>query len=219
MSLEFGMSLSPRVTHECSLRHELRHECLITLEQRHEVQNHLFTTRMELLEALRGERYTPKAQCPRCHRELTSLEIISGFNQDPNDFTTRCSGCSHRFEPIIICFGKGSSVELPFYCSNQCLSRLGEAQHLAPDALSRKEPAIFRSVIIHHGTLKAAFKKIGIDYAFEEILDWQSKIMPFLGRMPDTVIAECSGISAKRVGTIRRKQKIKRFFARSALSE
>lgn len=219
MSLEFGMSLSPRVTQECSLRHELRHECRITLEQRHEIQNHLFATRMELLEALRDEKYTPKAQCPSCFRKLTPAEIISGFNRDPNDFTTRCSACSHRFEPKIICFGRGSSVELPFYCSSQALSRLGEIQHLAPDALSRKEPAIFRSVIIHHGTIKAAFKEIGIDYAFDEVLDWQGKIMPFLGRLSDTVIAKCTGASVKVIRRMRKNQKINRFFARSVLSE
>ena len=219
MSLGFGMSLSHSMRQEHCLRHELRQECRLTLEQRHEVANYLFTARMGVIEALRDEKYTPKAQCPSCFRKLTPAEIISGFNQDPNDFTTRCSACSHRFEPKIICFGNGSSVVLPFYCSSQVLCRLSEMKHIAPDALSRKEPAIYRSAVVHHGSLKSAFKIVGINYAFDEILDWQGKIMPFLGKLPDTVIAKCAGSSVRVIRRMRKNQKIKRFFARSVLSE
>lgn len=175
--------------------------------------------RLELVEQLGGERYEPKAHCPTCDRELTPAEIIKGFSRDVNDFDTTCSGCGHRFQPTIICFGQGTKVELPFFCDCQTLNKMEGLQHLSPQELSRLHPAIYRSAIVHHGGLKSAFARINIDYPFQEIHDWKSKVTPFLGRMQDTIIAECCQVPASAIRALRKKLKIPRYTLKVSLSE
>lgn len=169
------------------------------------IQTQALQIRLQLIEALRGEKYAPEAVCPRCSRRMTPLEIITGFNRDPNDFNTTCSGCAYRFPPKLMHHSRMSRTELPFYCDVQTQAKLPGLETMDPEEFARKEPAIFHSAVVHNGTLKAAFAEIGIVYAFEEIVDPEKKIEPFLGELPDTIIAEVSGLSVDVIGKLRRK--------------
>jgi hypothetical protein len=71
-------------------------------------------------------------------------------------------------------------------------------------------PAIYRSAIMHHGGIRQAFEKVGIQYTFEEISDWKNKICPFLGRLTDTIIAECVDVPVSTIRAIRRKLGVSR---------
>lgn len=210
-----GMSFG----HEMRQTQRIAQSLRLSPELRQNIQGHVFALRMELIQQLRDEQYTPAGVCPSCRRELTPVEIIRGFNQDPNDFTTRCSGCGTRFEPVLVCFGNGVRVELPFYCGSQTLAQMRGLETLRPEEFAREYPAIYRSAIVHHGGVRRAFEKLGIRYAFEEISDWKNKIQPFLGRLPDTVIAKCVDVSAGAIGTMRRKLGIERYALRAALDE
>ena len=191
----------------------------LTQEQRLKVAQLSFSLRLQLVGALRDEEYEPKARCPECLRELTPLEIIKGFNQDPNDFTTCCTKCGHRFAPKLICFGDGSRIEIPFYCDTQTVSQLRGKEGLNPEQLLKEIPGVYRSAIVHYGNIKRAFEKIGINYMFDEISDWRSKVMPFLGRMPDTIIADCVNASVNAIRAMRRKLGISRYTLSKALEE
>ncbi len=207
--MSFGMMLTQRLAQSLHL----------SQEQRIQLQQFSFSLRMDLIQELRGERYEPKATCPRCSREMTPVEIIKGFNQDPNDFTTCCSACGHRFEPTLICLGDGTEIRIPFYCDAQTLAKLRGRENLSPEQISRELPGAYRSAIIHHGSIRRAFEKLGIQYLHEEISDWKSKIQPFLGRMPDTIIADCVDASVHVIRTMRRKLGISRYTLRKALEE
>ena len=191
----------------------------LTQEQRLKVSQLSFSLRLQLIGELRSERYKPQASCPNCLRKLTPVEIIKGFNQDPNDFTTCCTNCGHRFAPILICFNDEIQIELPFYCDVQTLSKLPGKEELSPEQLLREYPGLYRSAIIHHGCIRRAFEKIGVKYVFEEISDWKSKILPFLGRMPDTIIADCVDASVAKIRAIRHKLGISRYTLRKALED
>src|SRR3989344_8924074 len=104
------------------LRQELRQR--LTYEQRCILVERIFSRRLALIGALRDGTYSPRGACPRCERVLKPLEIISGFNRDPQDYTTRCTGCSHRFEPQLVCALGRSRVELAFYCPSQTLAQM-----------------------------------------------------------------------------------------------
>jgi hypothetical protein len=110
-------------------------------------------------------------------------------------------------------------IELPFYCDCQTLAQLHGKEMLQPEQFAREHPAIYRSAIIHHGGIRRAFEKIGIQYVFEEIGDWKNKIRPFLGCLPDTIIAECVDVSVGTIRTIRRKLGVSRCTSRKMLAE
>jgi hypothetical protein len=80
-----------------------------------------------------------------------------------------------------------------------------------PEEVRREHPAIYYSARCHFGTLKNAFARINIDYAFDEAtVNWQQKVSPFLGQLADTVIAGCVGVSVGKVRALRRERKIPR---------
>ena len=209
------MGLSMRISH----RLETRQSLSLTLEQRLSIRNYLFEMQMALVGALHGERYETNGTCPKCRRQLTTGEILRGFNRDPNDFTTRCTKCGDRFEPQLIAFTNGARIELPFYCDNQVLAQLGKHKNLSPEILAQKHPAIYRSAIVHHGSISAAFQKAGIKYNFDETLDWKNKIAGFLGKLPDTVIAKCARVAVYKIRAMRRQMRIPRFTTKVAMAE
>lgn len=191
----------------------------LTRMQQAQVQAQSLRLRMSLIMELHGEQYEPKAECPRCKRELTAVEIIAGFNQDTQDFTTCCTCCGERFSPKLVCFRDGSSIQLPFFCGVQTLAQMRGKELLSPEQFLRDAPAIYRSAIVHYGSLRSAFGEIGIQYAFEDMNDWKNKIIPFIGRLPDTVIAKHVNVSARIISGIRRKLGVLRYSARKALDE
>jgi hypothetical protein len=90
---------------------------------------------------------------------------------------------------------------------------------MEPEQIARDNPAIYRSAIFHHGNLKNAFKAIGIEYTLEKAVDWENRIGPFLGRLPDTLIAHTAGISVRRVSAMRKRMNVPKYSARLALEE
>ncbi len=183
----------------------------LTLAQRLETRHAL---RLELLQTLHGAHGKPDATCPKCHHRLTTIEILRGFGDSPNDFTTRCplESCAIRFEARLHCYiGTSglSRVEMLFYCPSQTTHRLTpELSRLSPDEFRIQAPSLYFSALTHFGTLKRAFEEVRLVYTYLEIRDWKNKVISFLGQLPDPVIAECVGVSTARVRSLRRKHGI-----------
>lgn len=202
------------------LRQELRTKLRLTQEQRLVIENRLLVVQIQLVGALRGERYEPRATCPECSKVLTPIEIINGFNQEPTDFTTCCPKCQCRFAPCVISFGRASSIELPFYCSAQALDQLRGKQLMTPAELSKHHPAVYRSAIIHHSTITKAFRLIDVEYPFPEVGSWKNKVRPFLGQLSDKAIAGCVEVSPKTIAQMRKESGIEPFnWRRTPLEE
>ncbi len=208
---------------EVSLSQSLRNMQRITLslnvEQRIYIQQAQLQMRLDLVEALRGDKYEPQATCPKCSCKMTALEIIKGFLPDPDDFTTACSGCGNRFQPKLICHGRYSNIELPFFCAAQTLPKLFGKEGLSPEEMLKEHPAIYHSAVVHFGGLTQAFERIGKKYSFTEINknNWRDKVGPFLGHLSDKIIAECAGVSVNLVGKLRRSRGISRYTIRQEL--
>ena len=194
-----------------SQRQEQRQEQRFTLEQRLQIANAMFTLRMDLMEAVNGERFEPRAVCPQCEYSLAPTEILNGFNQDPTDYQTTCPKCRRRFEPRLRRFERAGSTEVPFYCPTQTLAQLRSCQPLPFEEFRRQYPAVCHSAKVHFGTLTNAFKKIGILYTQDENRDWKEKIVGYLGKLPDTVIAKCVNASARTIRILRKKHRIPSF--------
>lgn len=175
-------------------------------------QGYRLELRLQLIHALRGEEYLLASKCPDCSAELEPIDIIRGFNKNPSDFTTGCPQCGKRFEPRVVCFDHGERIEFDLYCNAQMLATLPGKEHLSPEQFAREYPGIYRSAIVHHGSIHTAFATIGIAYEWsEERHGWENKIMSFLGELPDTVIARCSGVPVSRIRETRHRLGIARY--------
>ena len=196
--MTMGMSFS------MGQRMETRQE--MTLEQRQLiVQSQIISLRFELIGLIHGEeRYHPEAKCPKCLRELTPLEILKGFSSDPNDFNTTCTSCQHRFQPLLVWSNQSTRISMSFYCDIQTQEQLRGLENLSPDQLKKEHGEVYHSAIAHHGMIRNAFAAMGVTYPFDEVADIKQKVEPFLGRLPDTVIAELSGV---KVNVVRRMRK------------
>jgi len=209
----YGMGMSMGLSQSLHIEMTQR----LTMEQSIIIQQRMFRLRMELIHTIRDERYLPIARCPSCQKNLTPINIMKGFNRNPSDFTTKCPRCKNRFLPSLICTTEGLSITLPFFCPCQVLDQLQGKETLHPDKLAREHPAIYRSAIVHHGSIRNAFKKIGAEYLFEDISDWKQKIKPFLGKLPDSQVARCVNASASSIRLMRMKLKIKKFSRKKLL--
>jgi hypothetical protein len=182
------------------------------LEQKAVAKQALLGRRFDFVGAIYGGNYKPEAKCPACGRSLTPIEIMQGFRNDPLDYTTECTSCHGRFAPKIVWRDSDiSCVELPFYCSEQVLARLEGLAGKTPDQIQKDHAAIYHSVLIHHGNLRRAFQRIGIQYPYENVMDWQEKVRDFLGKLPDTVVASVVDLPVRKIRNLRKSFDIQPF--------
>lgn len=193
---------------------ETRQSYRLTHAQTQEFGQHLLQMRLNLIEALYGEQYTPKASCPKCSHPLSGYEILKGFNSDPNDFLTTCPECWHRFPARIHQRTAGGYAEIAFYCPAQTLAQLPDLVDVPLDAFRTLHAEVYHSAVVHFGGLKQAFAKIGCAYAHTTDLDWQNVVRPYLGKLPDTVIAELASAPLSMVRKLRKNAGIRPFSKR-----
>ncbi len=209
MEMRQGFSMRQSVEQ----KHHLDQGVRLTYEQRLRAETLQLSLQRDLVEEIHGRRFVPKAECGKCGHELSDMEIMNGFNQDPSDFTTACPKCQSRFFPTLFSSGVGS-ITTPYYCPMQTLDQLVALKEMRPDYFRVHALAIYNSAIIHFGGLAQAFKRIGIIYAFEEKTEWMNKVITFLGKMPDTVIAGLVHTSAYQIRKLRKAHHIERYHFR-----
>jgi hypothetical protein len=206
--MSFGMRLSPRLAQKLETR--------LTQKQKLAVANQIAGLRIALVSALWGVKYEPQAKCPRCDRRLTPLEILKGFNDNPQDRTTQCPNkkCNYRFHANL----DSGGIQLQMYCPTQTLDALLGRQYMSPEEIQKWNPSLYHSAIVNFGSLKNAFARNSVKYEREELPPWHDRVMPFLGKLSDKMIGEVVGVSANIIGAIRRSYKIPAF-KKSALAD
>lgn len=177
-----------------------------------QVRKIIITNEQELLikdlflAELRGEKYVPANNCPVCEYNLAPFEILSGFLDNVDDFTTVCPKCRHRFPASLKHYRYGSEATLPFLCSSQSLHQLESVdENLDPKEIKKIYPSLYHSLLYHFGTIRGAFAQIGIKYAHDEVKGWEKKIKAYLGKLPDYVIASFVGVSTYKIMRMRSK--------------
>jgi len=200
-----------------SQRPELRQELAIEvrLEQRVLHQLRLAQCRLELVAAIHDRSYVPVAHCPNCGHDLNLLEILKGFNADPQDRTTKCPECQTRFPCHLTAALGEARVDVAFFCAAQTrwfLRTTSGANLLTPEEMEKTHPAYYHSAIAHFGSLTAAFKLENLHYSFvelppEEIL--RQRITPFFGKLADRTIARVTGVPQAKIQSWRMKAKKK----------
>ncbi len=194
---------------------ELKQEQRLTHEQKMMIDMSQLQLRRDVVEALYGEKFSPRATCPVCNHALTDFEIMKGFRTDPTDYTTKCPKCRKRFLARLHRSTKSGWIEMAFYCPSQTLGKLKDMTSVSLADFQSINREIYNSAIIHFGGLKQAFKQIGLTYKHEADLDWKNRIGLFLGKMPDTVIAELVFVSTATVSKVRRERGIRAYNKRT----
>ena len=113
-----AMSFRPTLSHSMAL------EARLTMTQRIAVDTAQLQRRRDLIEAVHGDKFDPRAVCEACQRPLTDYEIMQGFKDDPRDYTTECPGCKHRFAPRLHRSTGSGFIEVAFYCPSQTLDQM-----------------------------------------------------------------------------------------------
>ena len=175
-------------------------------------QDLVLAERIALIAELHGrDRFTPRAACPQCGHELSVSEILKGFVEDPLDRNTTCPNCEHRFLARFVSKSLASSIEIMLLCKSQTLYDLGRAEMREMMEMERENASLYHSALFHFGTLTSAYAAIGITYPYDEVFDVRKKVELFLGCMPDTIIAEISGLSRHVIFRMRKKERIAAF--------
>lgn len=189
-------------------------EIRLTTEQRQELKHQQAQILLELAQAIHDYTYQELADCPDCGHRLSPREILEGFLPSPTDTTTMCPKCQCRFQPLLIAAaGHGSSVQVNFLCPDQALHALTGLGNQTPEMIQRNNASAYQSTLVHFGSLRAAFARLGITYTLEDLQMWKVKVIPFLGQLPDSVIAGIVGVSHTTIGNMRKRCGIPRFRA------
>lgn len=182
----------------------------LTQSQKLAVTNYIIGLRIDLVGSLAGVKYYPENSCPTCHRVLKLSEILKGYNNDPKDLRTTCPKCKERFVAKL----RSNTAELRWYCPNQALSALqegGSREMLKPEEILQWNDSVYHSLLTHFGSVTNAFKKLGITYTHGEVPNWHSRVRPFLGKLPDTVIAQIVGVNRNIINALRKSFSINAF--------
>jgi len=85
--------------------------------------------------------------------------------------------------------------------------------NLNTEEFRKQYPALYHSATYHFGSLKKAFAEAGLKYCFSEPKHpkWENKVKPFLGRMPDTIIASAVGVTKSKIRKLRQRLDIKAY--------
>ncbi|MFA6537385.1 MAG: hypothetical protein WCT18_03215 [Patescibacteria group bacterium] len=176
------------------------------LEKKLKQETALLQMRLALIESVNGVKYEPKSKCPRCGKELTHLEIMNGFLQDVNDFTTECPKCKTRMRAYLHA-KKGSSgmIEIAMYCPMQTIERLRGKDNLTEEEIEKENLGVYSSAIVNFGSLKNAFATFGVNYLKSTPkVSWQEKVRDFLGYISDVEISKIVGVHRNAIGAYRR---------------
>ncbi len=209
-----GMTMAPRMEHKIETSHRL------SMTQSHMIQLEMLNRRRNLAAAVSGTKYEPKGTCPRCAYKLNHLEILKGFLPDPLDITTKCPRCEERFKPKLYAdVNLAGRSELAYLCPEQTLAQISGWHELSPREIEQKSTAAYHSAMVNFGSLKAAFEKLGVKYKLETNSSWSDRVLPFLGELPDSVIAQYAGVSRSTIRRLRVRKGVKAFKYRSVLDE
>ncbi len=168
----------------------------------------------ELVEAITGKKFTISCVCRNttCAHSYTEWEIVNWFDVD--GFTVECPKCGWHSEPrLTVDFGDGGNrkrIECQLYGPGLVLERLPVVLKSPPWDFAEYS-AICNSAVVHFGGLKQACAQLGIERSFGPGPDWRDRIDPFLGRLPDTVMARLLDTSPRFMRRWRRNQRIAPF--------
>lgn len=181
MGMGMGMSLSIGMYQRLEQRMELSQACIdgsIAARRANATRG-----RVMLLRGLQGLDMAPSATCPHCRYHLSLMDIFLGFRRDdPDNTDTECPGCHRRFGAEVSVQGvvghrtvTGSEPGLSemirlhrFLCPPQTLARLPDVAGWEPDKIRVDNPGVFYSAFAHFGSLHTAFRRIPLQYPFEE---------------------------------------------------
>lgn len=209
--------LSLSLSMSCTQRLEQRQ--VLSLQQRLQIEAKQLQIREDLVSAFRGENFRPSSVCSGCGHRLTTLEILAGFTNEVTDYMTTCPRCKTRIRAVMKASSAVGSTEILLYCAAQTIDQLQHRPMMVPDEFRKEYAAAYYSALYHFGSLRGAYKKANMDYPHQEKVDWREKAVPFLGKLPDKVIASYADVPSYEVSKLRKSLGIGRFYKTNLLDD
>ncbi len=178
-------------------------------EERQRVDSHQFALCQDLREAIGESEFFPQTACPSpgCLGMADPVQSLEWIRAGMPETPVRCLVCT---APILLRpylrragFFAGSAMELPLYRAEEALERLQVQAETPFSTLRSEHGGLYHSTILQFGGLREGFARIGVAYADAVALDWRVQVEPFLGALPDAVIARIVGAP---VGEIRKRR-------------
>lgn len=208
------MSMGFTLQQELTLKHTTR----LSAKLRAEVEQVLSLRLGMLVDVWREYRYEPRAICPGCSHPLTLTQIEAGFSDSPTNHAVKCPLCCSPFYAELVSKTKtGHIVAGHYYCKQQTLHEIREHSAKSPSDFEAKMKDIYLSALRHFGSLKTAFRQLGVKYDFTETPKWKEVAREFVGKLPDTVIAKELEVPARIIRRFRNSLGVSRFVKRDAL--
>ncbi|HYF04796.1 MAG TPA: hypothetical protein VEA59_01345 [Patescibacteria group bacterium] len=182
----------------------------LVVRQMLNVEQALKLKQAELIAAVRGVTYQPRAICPACNTVLNREQIDAGFLRSRTNLTTKCV-CGHRFIPSLASRNELGNMLTDYYCSLQARAALEGLHKSPPEIIAKKNPSAYHSAILHFGSMRAMYRLDGLQYAHREVPQWHSAVAPFLGKAPDQMIADVVGVPVGVITRMRRQARQKPF--------
>lgn len=180
--------------------------------------------RFELCEAVGKSGFVPHGPCMNlgCPGQPAPPDAVREWVcREGADPPVCCSACGLpvdrrlRFEGFL----PGCSVETRFYGPAETGQRLLAEKDTPFRLLRHDHLGLYHSAISHFGGLRQAFDYLGAVYGDAAQLDWRAQVGDFLGKLPDTVIAEVVGASVADIRRRRQQAGQPPFTRRRALEE
>lgn len=171
----------------------------LTQEQVLALDNHID----ELTEKMKKELtpgYIEIAKCPMCGLEMNKSQRILSYTTDPTNIKTRCFRC-RSFYQAYIQLGENRYV---LYAKKHIIFRLRDLWSKTPEEICKIHPSFYHSCIYNYGNLTKAFQSAKIKYTFVENEEWKEKVIQFLGKLTDKVIADVVGVEPAIISKMRR---------------
>jgi hypothetical protein len=192
---------------------------IFTPKERRSIQRAIFTARLELIGKVYNLPFTLQTKCDLCARTMPALDVISAMMCDLATGTVPCTTTRHtrigRVQPFLTVRER----TLPLGSVKYFKENLTVLSRISPRFIRETYPVDFLAAHIFFGNLPRAFSYAGIDYPHKESVAWQEVIDPFLGKVPDEIIATCVGVVRRTICKYRDKKRIPPFDRSTLISE
>lgn len=182
-----------------------------------EARRFVFDLRMELIRRLHELQFELYTKCHACDAWFSSYNAIQQLKEKKNHAKNfvECRECGEKIHPFLVYRSRSVKGNCYLGSVEQLGKNLEQLADRSPKDIKDHHTAVFLAALIYYGGdlgYAAAACPAKVTYVDNTVIpDWREKVLPFLGKMPDKMIALAVRVSRTDFGGYRGSQKIQPF--------